>query len=307
MKKILITNASGNLGSGISKLLADNFSKRELNLIALAKEPICIAANYCHQIINYPPECLIDGDYDMEQIVNLCHKHKIDAIIPLTDHETVIFSKYKERLPYLFCSEHKLSLSCHDKWYFHQLLTEMECDRPSTWLPSKCPILDIDYLVKPRTGGLSMGLQLDSPDIGQFDDNHIVQEKLKGDEVTIAIYRNEDGTIWGPFVGSRKLFNGMTCYFKPIEPNIGIIKFVNLFVHQQEWHGPCNIQGILNGEKFTPFEINLRFSGSSSLRDLLGFRDVVWAIEKWMGYEPQVNWKVENLVAIRYFSDHLLG
>lgn len=307
MKRILITNADGNLGAGISKLLVENFSKRELYLVALVNEPVCIAADLCHQVVSYPTECCIDGSYEIEPLIALCNAHSIDAIIPLTDHETVVLSEHRERLPYLFCSDHKLSLDCYDKWDFHQLLREMDADCPQTWLPSDCPPLNIDYLVKPRTGGLSMGIKTGSPDLSGFGDDHIVQEMLGGKEVTVAIYRNPDGTVWGPFVGSRKLFNGMTCYFKPLEPNSGLKQFVDVFSQQSGWHGPCNIQGMLDGERFVPFEINLRFSGSSSLRDLLGFRDVIWAVEKWLGHEPEANWQVDNQTAIRYFSDHLMA
>ena len=306
MKRILITNANGNLGAGITKLINDNFSPEDIELVGLVNDPICVASALCDKIISYPEECIIDGDYDVTKIVSLCLTHHIDAIIPLSDHETVVLSQHRGSLPFLFCSDYELSLDCHDKWNFQHLLETMDIERPKTWLPSQSPSPESAYLIKPRMGGLSMGIVTGSPEISQFNDDYIVQQILDGEEVTIAAYRNEDGTIWGPFVGSRKLLHGMTCYFKPIEPNQGIRHFIEQFSIQKGWKGPCNVQGMILGNDFIPFEVNLRFSGSSSLRDLLGFRDVVWAIKKWLGSELSVSWTVHEQTAIRYFSDCLL-
>ncbi|MBU2714234.1 ATP-grasp domain-containing protein [Zooshikella harenae] len=307
MKRILITNADGNLGAGIAKLLTENFSADQLQTVALVNKSLSLAEHLCDEIINYPEECSIDGEYNVKAIADLCCQHKIDGIIPLTDHETVVFSAQKEALPFLFCSEHALSLACYDKWHFQQLLAQMDVEVPDTWLPSQCPTLNSPYLVKPRMGGLSMGIAWDSPDIKQFSDDYVVQRYLKGSEVTIAIYKSLDGSYWGPFVGERNLFHGMTSYFKPILPNKGINQFVAQFAKLNTWQGPCNIQGMMQDEKFVPFEVNLRFSGSSSLRNLLGFKDVVWAIQEWLGEKPRVDWAIKDHFAIRYFADHLIA
>ena len=213
MKNILLTNADGCLGSSIARIMRKKLGS-ELKIHALAHTYNSIISNICDSVSIYSNDCNIDGDYDVENVAELCKKLSIDAIIPTTDHETVVFSHAKFRLPYLFCSDERMSKACYDKWEFCQLLERMSLPCPKTVLPSHRIQPTGDYLIKPRRGGLSRDIHFGSPSLEKFNDEYIVQEKLHGTEVTIAVFKAISGEVIGPLVAERTLFHGMTNFMK---------------------------------------------------------------------------------------------
>ncbi len=66
---------------------------------------------------------------------------------------------------------------------------------PRTFLASQAHSLPAPFVLKPRRGSDSIGVRLvsDVPP-GKRDENHLVQERIVGDEITVALFRERVGT-----------------------------------------------------------------------------------------------------------------
>jgi carbamoyl-phosphate synthase large subunit len=301
--KILITNGDGSLGCGVSRLIARQYSRKQIEVVAICNRSVSATNHFVDKVIIYPKICKIDGHYDVDQIAQICSENSIDLVIPLTDHECVLFSENREVFPLVLCSDEEISTACYDKWKFFGWLNKLGLLSPVTWLPSSPRAYDGEYLIKPRRGGLSRGINFGSPDLNMYSDEYIAQEVLQGVEATVAFYKSKSGKIVGPFVGERTLLNGMTDSIQVVPPNLGIQEMVSKLASIPSLVGPCNIQGMIDGEKFTSFEINLRYSGTASIRDMFGFKDVIYGIDDFLFDKRPDKCHIKYGYGVRYFAD----
>jgi D-alanine-D-alanine ligase-like ATP-grasp enzyme len=80
---------------------------------------------------------------------------------------------------------------CYDKYEAHRLVTAAGIDAPRTFLASEDHRLPPPFIVKPRRGSDSLGVRIvtTAPKSAEL----LVQERIVGDEVTIALFRDRVG------------------------------------------------------------------------------------------------------------------
>jgi D-alanine-D-alanine ligase-like ATP-grasp enzyme len=79
---------------------------------------------------------------------------------------------------------------CYDKYEACRRIA----GAPRTFLASEAHSLPAPFVLKPRRGSDSIGVRLvDDVPPGKRDDDHLVQERIVGDEVTVALFRERVG------------------------------------------------------------------------------------------------------------------
>lgn len=83
---------------------------------------------------------------------------------------------------------------CYDKFAAHRLVSASGIDSPETVLADSAQLPKPLFVLKPRRGSDSIGVRIAStvPE-HKKDSNHIVQARVVGREVTIALFRGEVG------------------------------------------------------------------------------------------------------------------
>jgi carbamoyl-phosphate synthase large subunit len=133
----------------------------------------------------------------------------------------------------------------------------------------------------------------------------ILQEYLghEQDEYTVGCFCDRDGELRGTIVLRRTLEAGTTrtaqlgSFPEVRDAAAGIASALRPL-------GPCNVQLRLHNGHAVPFEINPRFSGTTSVRAQMGFNEVDAALRHFVLGEPVPALKdVGSGVALRYWNE----
>ncbi len=169
--------------------------------------------------------------------------------------------------------------------------------------------LKFPLVVKPKIGKGSEGVKilskLEELKIFRRIGNYLAQELIgtKESEYTCGVYKSKFGYT-KVIVMQRYLHNGSTCYAKVVKNEL-IEKYCQQIAGELETTAPFNIQLRLS-ENDTPycFEINMRLSGTTSIRHNFGFRDCeVWINEQVLGQNAMSLFSITPGVAIRYEAE----
>ena len=174
-----------------------------------------------------------------------------------------------------------------------------------TTLPSQYDGQFEEVVVKPRKGRGSRGIHFNPENIGDFDDDYLVQERLIGCEVTTAFYVNKFNELHGLITLERSLHNGATNECKVVRAHDArLTEIIEQMIDHAHFQGAANLQSIVteNGE-VVPFEINCRISGTNSIRSHFGFEDVKYTLQEHLwGQSPDVP-QIRSGVAVRILLD----
>jgi len=163
-------------------------------------------------------------------------------------------------------------------------------------------------VVKPRAGKGAQGVLL-------VHDEHalrvasgggqIVQEHLgsEDDEFTVGCFCDADGVLRGTIVMHRTLVSGTTATARVgVFPRVREI--AERVVRELAPTGPCNVQLRVHDGVPTPFELNVRFSGTTPIRARLGFGEVDLALRHLVLGEPAEDLRVVTSgIAMRYWDE----
>jgi D-alanine-D-alanine ligase-like ATP-grasp enzyme len=97
------------------------------------------------------------------------------------------------RVPY--CGPGSAALErCFDKYEAHRLVSEAGVECPETFLADAGKYPKGSLVLKPRRGSDSIGVRIvDHVPQSARNPDHLVQERIVGDEVTVAVFRDEVG------------------------------------------------------------------------------------------------------------------
>ena len=112
----------------------------------------------------------------------------------------------------------------------------------------------------------------------------MVQELLHGKEITTSAYVDSNSNLIGSISLERELKAGTTVSAKIYDKNLDQINsLIEMINSLGIIKGSFNIQSIIcEDNNIVPFEINLRISGTASIRHCFGFRDVEFAIREYI-------------------------
>src|SRR5690606_14939642 len=109
---------------------------------------------------------------------------------------------------------------------------------------------------------------------------------LQMSEISIQLIFNKDSNLSGIFISKNTLKNGVSVFVDPINPDKfqyldEILKFVPI-LESHGVKGPVNIQGRITPNGLFFFEMNMRFTGITGNRALLGFNEVDFLVRDFL-------------------------
>lgn len=301
-KKVLVTGVGGNVGQGIIRNIQS--LSYEIRIIGTNVTSVCSGNYLCDAYYEVP--FAYEADY-ISTMIDIVNKEKIDLIIPATDYEVYYLAENIETIPCKIAvsgiDAAKIYLDKYESWLHH--------DKHN--IPFGKSIKPSDYenqfkecIVKPKKGRGSRGINVNPKDFDRFsDEEYMVQELHKGDEVTTAFYVTRQRKLHGLISLSRNLENGVTTSCKVVTKyDAMIVPILEKMIKHSPLLGSVNLQSIVTADnKVIPFEINCRISGTNSIRSNFGFKDVQYTLQEFLYNEQPDAPKITNGVAFRTLLD----
>jgi carbamoyl-phosphate synthase large subunit len=204
----------------------------------------------------------------------------------------------------VLASDAAITKMCLDKYETASAFRAHGIPFADTVLPSSFDGQWRDTVVKPREGRGSRGVHFNPPDCRAFDDSFVVQKRLVGPEITTAFYATAEGKLHGEITFERTLESGMTSRATvTFAHQRAVGELIAQIMRAFPVRGPCNVQSIVTEAGPIPFELNCRYSGTSSIRSQLGFEDVRYGVEEYLLGQPPSAAHVIPGSAIRIFVD----
>lgn len=164
-------------------------------------------------------------------------------------------------------------------------------------------------VAKPRRGKGAAGVRLvrggrDLDCLGSREGT-LIQEHLgsEAEEFTAGCFCDRQGGLRGSIVMRRRLANGTT-----LSAEIGsfeeVAEVAARVCRRLAPVGPCNVQLRLHEGQPIPFEINVRFSGTTPIRAHFGFNEVEASVRHHVLGEPAIDLpRVHAGRAVRYWNE----
>lgn len=285
--EIIITDASGTIAQSVAGIIRRREWPAAVRLVGLSAMRLVPAAALFDVIVTQPETYTEVAGPDGDFLATLCSEARPRLIIPSTDYEALFFSRLEPRVlgAHLLVSSPHAHAVGHDKYLTFQEFQRIGLPIARTCLPSAYSgQFGDDFVVKPRSCGLSRDVHQGPLDLTRFDDSYVIQERLREPEITLALYVTRVGEVIGPIVFERTLQYGMTffCVRRPDleEALVGVSESVAAAFNVR---GPCNLQGRYHDDgTFAIFEMNCRISGTCGIRAALGFDDVTFAVGEYL-------------------------
>ncbi len=295
--KILLLGVGGNVSQGILKTLRRN----KIEGVNIEIVGACIASDslglyMCDKGYICP---YADSEEFIPWVTEICNTEKIDLILTGVEENIYKIEKCRKELEdntdtvFISCNMEQLQIG-GDKYKTCEWLRENGCNYPDYCLPEDTEAVEqlisqygFPLIAKPRIGKGSAGVKTvytleEIRDV--LNQDYVLEECVgtKEDEYTVGCYCDKAGTLRDIIILHRKLKNGATAWAKVVE-NEKIreeaIKICKAFKPQ----GPLNIQmRISEQDKPVCFELNVRFSGTTAIRDYFGFKDVKAQIKEYI-------------------------
>lgn len=300
--KVLVTGIGGNVGQGIIR----NIRKTSFPISVIGTNIVSFSAgnHLCDEFYLVP--YAYDEAY-ISTIQSIVEKEKVDLIIPSTDYEVYYLMKNQSNIS---CPVAASAASTAEKYldkyktYLHHQKHNIPFGK--AYLPSEYDQSFDEFIAKPRAGRGSRGLHINPKSIAHFsDEEYMIQELIRGQEITTAFYVNKKQELHGFITFERELLNGATneCrvtfdYDERLKP------ILDQLIAHANFKGAANVQSIVDQQgNIIPFEINCRISGTNSIRANFGFEDVKYTLQEYLYDTSPDTVKVQQGVAIRVLMD----
>lgn len=278
-KCVLVTGIAGNVAQGVLRVLAE--IEPGVRLVGTNTFPVSGGNHLCDSVHVVPPA--IDPAFE-SALLRVSERERPDLLIPCTDHETLALSRLPGHGPRIAVSPEGVCATFLDKHLTAQAFSRAGLPFARSALPSTYDGSFGRVIVKPREGRGSRGLVFDPPRPEEFDDTNVVQELLEGDEVTVGFYVTLSRSLHGFLVMRRMLRDGTTIACEVTRKHDGAVgALLERLASALEVRGSCNLQAIVTGDgRLVPFEVNGRFSGTTSIRHHFGFKDVEYTLDEYL-------------------------
>ena len=305
------------VGSGVGQSAIDSLNlSRDFKIVGCDGNTNVYAHSYC-DIFEKVPSIYADEYFDV--ILNTCLRHNVDIIIPGHDHELSLFAaqleKFNDKGIEVIVSQPDLIEISRDKKIWFDYWKPLGCNIVPTFFVSEFkenPDTSIfPAIVKPSGGSASQGISIINTleDLDDVNADDIIQPYLfpeKNDpnydaikkaviggdfiqrsEISIQLIFSKKSKFVGIFLSKNTLKNGVPIYIDPIDPDSfehldEILKFVP-HCEKKGVKGPVNIQGRISDKGLFFFEMNMRFTGITGNRALLGFNEVQYLVHNFLG------------------------
>jgi carbamoyl-phosphate synthase large subunit len=296
---VLVTGAGGPLGQSIMK--AVRYASLPCRLVATDRHPLSVGFHWADS--HYVLPTAEEPGY-VAQLAAICWEERVDAV--------------------LIGSEGEMHVMAQEKGAFERetgarvIVSPPEVLRISTRsaLPEELEqmealVADLGFplIVKPRNSSGSKGLfkvhsQRELALVLQLMHRPVVQEYLQPDdqEYTTAAFVDDTGQPQGTVVMRRELAAGLT-YRARVEDHPVVAATAQAVASALRPLGPCNVQLRLTRRGPVPFEINARFSSTTSIRACFGYNEVEMALRCYVLGERITPPHPRRGVALRFWEE----
>lgn len=288
---VLVTGAGGPVGQSIMK--AVRRASLSCCLVATDRHPMSVGFHWADS--HYVLPSARDPRY-VTQLGAICREERVDAVLIGSEAEMCVLAQEKETFERetgarVIVSPPEVLRISTDKWETVRFLAAHDLPYPRSALPEEpdqlgALIADLGFplIVKPRNGSGSKDLfkvqsRRELALVLQWVRRPVVQEYLQPDdqEYTTAAFVDTTGQPQGAIVMWRELAAGLT-YRARVEENPTVAATARAVAGALRPLGPCNVQLRLTEQGPVPFEINARFSSTTSMRAHFGYNEVEMAL-----------------------------
>lgn len=323
--KVLLLGAGGNVSQGILKAIRSyDFAKEqvEVEVVGACISPESLGLYMCDKACVGPYAS--DPSFT-DWVIDLCNQEDIDLILTGVEENIIALQRDIDKIEHqtkaIFVASPLESLRMgQDKLLTCQWLEEHELEHPAY-----CRLEDegsvrqlvekvgFPLIAKPCHGKGSRGVcylkdqaALDSL---QVKDDYVLQECI-GDaskEYTVGCYCDKQGQLQEIIVMHRKLENGYSAITEVVDDPV-VYQEAKRICEAFRPCGPLNIQmRKANKERAVCFELNVRFSGTTPMRDHFGYRDVIAMIKEYCLEESiKECFQIKKGMACRYINEFYL-
>lgn len=281
-KKVLVTGIGGNVGQGIIRNI--KASDYDIKVIGTNISAFSPGNHLCDAFYEVP--YAYDENY-IPTIQKIIAKEGVDLIIPSTDYESYYLSVNRAQLNCPVATSAASTTTIYlDKYetFLHHEKHGIAFAKAT--LPSLYKGEYKECILKPKKGRGSRGLHLNPKSWEQFsDEEYMVQDLIRGKEITCAFYVNKQNRLHGMITFERELENGATNQCTVIDDyDTELKKIILQMIEKANFAGAANLQAIVNEEtgEISPFEINCRISGTNSIRSNFGFKDIEYTLQEYV-------------------------
>jgi carbamoyl-phosphate synthase large subunit len=232
----------------------------------IAADPSPLApAQYAADLRVAPPR-IDDPDY-VPFLLDLCEKHNVGAVVPLTDLDIEVLARARPELP-AFVPDAQIARDTFDKYEAHLLLERHGLPSPPTVLPGEAPP-SYPVMVKPRrgSGARSIHPAVDREEMEFFiryvKEPVMVQRLMQGPEFSIDLLSDLEGRCLNAIPRTMLESRGGESIKGTVIKDEVLIDLGRSVVEALGVRGPCTVQAFRDGEIGLGItDVNTRFGGA---------------------------------------------
>jgi carbamoyl-phosphate synthase large subunit len=235
-------------------------------VVAADPNPLAPAQYAAHHRTAVPP--IEDPDY-VPALRELCQRHNVRVVIPLTDLDLEVLAYARERgeLPALVPAP-EIARATFDKYDAHLLLGSLDLPTPPTVLPGE-PVEHYPVMVKPRQGSGARSIhRADDARAVEFLVDYVkeptmVQWWMDGPEFSIDCLSDLDGRCLNAIPRTMIESRGGESIKGTVIADRELIELGRRVVEALDVRGPCTVQAFRDREIGLGItDVNTRFGGA---------------------------------------------
>jgi carbamoyl-phosphate synthase large subunit len=212
---------------------------------------------------------LIEDDGYVPALAELCQRHTVGAVIPLTDLDIEVLARARQQglLPAIV-PDPEIARATFDKYEAHLLLRSLGLPSPPTVLPGE-PVEAYPVMVKPRRGSGARHIHL-APDaaaaeffVSYVPEETMIQRAMDGPEFSIDALCDLDGRCLNAIPRTMIESRGGESIKGTVIADGELIELGRRVVEALRVRGPCTVQVFRDRQLGLAItDVNTRFGGA---------------------------------------------
>ena len=312
MIRVMVTGVGSNVGQGIIAGVRAHNSNDWILGTDIAK--VCAGYFMCDKGVQVP---YANDPSFISKIIKLIKANEIEYVLLGVDAELLVYARHHQEIESatsckILISSYDFIKKCSDKYLTSLLLKNLHLNYPLTLvnvdIKTIISLIGFPVVAKPRIGHGSQGVivihsesELSSVIKRKATANYCFQELIEGDEYTCGLLFDKDHRLSDSIIMKRELKNGTTIKATVVE-NPEIQNVINDFGSKIKAFGSINFQLRLSSNGPVIFEINPRFSGTTSFRLKAGYNEVGRLLDNLAFNKPITRSHPKKLHFFRYWE-----
>ena len=292
--RALVLGVGGNVSQGIIKALRQ--TKYNIEVVGACVSKKSVGLYMCDTAYLCP--YAEDPDF-ISWYIDLCNREHIDIVFTGVEENIDVLLKNRSyieqncKAKFLFPDARSWEIGA-DKYLTCEWLKENGCHYPLyADMDHKDAVYDLTkicaypFIAKPKKGKSSKGVYLikDKSELLSLPSlSDYVLEECVGtddDEYTVGCYCDKNGNLRGHIILKRFLKSGTTSICTVVQNQL-IDDEVEKICSRLKPVGPINFQMRIDGSRVVCFEMNVRYSGTTAIRNHFGFKDVEAGLKEYL-------------------------